>query len=403
MADYEEKLLTMLAEKYRKSKKDAKTNVIARRTRVRPSELYKNYSHNDGDMDKIQGIRQAAKECQKKGFVTFEEDGFSSEIRAIYLVDEKIEEVERYLEKQYGYESKGSKKAYLERLIAAYGKSTPAAQKECERLRRVLLENRIPPKYREEEDLLKALVFIERNEQDLFLREASSMIYGDSKYLEEVMLSRVCKVLRDFLGKPCEEDELEDEILLPYHIRRDRQKLCLKGNVSLRINGKIQNLGEFRWGMEFFADELERVEKVVVRGTEWITVENYTSWLRLEKPEAAIFYLGGYASRSQREFLKKVYKDNPQIQYRHFGDIDAGGLYIHEHLCRVTGIPFQMYRMSVEELENPRFQPCLHPLTVQDRKRLKSLEQQERYRELAQYMLEKNVKLEQEIVSLWMK
>ena len=51
--DYEEKLLTALVEKYRASKKDRGTNVIARRTKLTPSGLYKNYSRNDGDMEQL--------------------------------------------------------------------------------------------------------------------------------------------------------------------------------------------------------------------------------------------------------------------------------------------------------------------------------------------------------------
>ena len=51
------------------------------------------------------------------------------------------------------------------------------------------------------------------------------------------------------------------------------------------------------------------------------------------------------------------------------------------------------------ELEDERFQSCLHPLTEQDRIRLKSLEEKEEYRERAVYMLEHGVKLEQEIIS----
>ena len=107
------------------------------------------------------------------------------------------------------------------------------------------------------------------------------------------------------------------------------------------------------------------------------------------------------SARCQRDFLKKVFADNPDLIYHHFGDIDAGGLYIHEHLCRVTDIPFQMYRMSRTELEDVRFQHCLRPLTEQDRIRLKSLEQKQEYQELAEYMLKRNVKLEQEIVSYY--
>lgn len=399
MAGYEEKMLTALAEKYRKSKKDSGTNVIVRRTRITPSQLYKGYNRNDGDMTQIEAVNQAAMHCRQMGFLTFETEKFSNEIRNIDLVDEKIEELEAYLEQTYHYESKASKRQYVEELIAMYSGRSPAAELECRKLRQALEKNRIPPKYLQAKDLLKALVFIENNREELFLREASMLIYGDSKYLEEAMLHPVCKALREFLGRPCGEDELEDEILEEYHIRREKQKLCLKGDVMLQNGGKELELGNFADGVEFFSDELDGIERICVRVPEFITVENYTSWLRFRKERAVSFYLGGYAARFQRDFLRKVQEDNPHLVFRHFGDIDAGGLYIHEHLCRVTGIPFQMYRMSCAELQDARFRSCLQPLTNQDRIRLKSLEKQGTYRELAAYMLEKNVKLEQEIIS----
>ena len=80
--DYEEKLLTALVEKYRASKKDRGTNVIARRTKLTPSGLYKNYSRNDGDMEQIEAVNQAILACSQKGFVTYEKEKFCSEIRS---------------------------------------------------------------------------------------------------------------------------------------------------------------------------------------------------------------------------------------------------------------------------------------------------------------------------------
>ena len=113
MINYEEKMLETLADKYRKSKKDRGTNVIARRTKLNPSQLYKNYNRNDGDMAQIEAVNQAVYRCCEKGFVTYEEKGFSSEIQSIYLVDERIEEIENYLETTYGYEPKSVKRQYV--------------------------------------------------------------------------------------------------------------------------------------------------------------------------------------------------------------------------------------------------------------------------------------------------
>lgn len=72
MENYEKKLLVMLVEKYRKSKKDSGTNVIARRTRITPDKLYKAYRQNDGDLEKIEAVNQAVRRYQEKGFLTFE-------------------------------------------------------------------------------------------------------------------------------------------------------------------------------------------------------------------------------------------------------------------------------------------------------------------------------------------
>ena len=401
MENYEKKLLAMLVEKYRKSKKDSGTNVIARRTRITPDKLYKAYRQNDGYLEKIEAVNQVVCRYQEKGFLTFEQEGFSNEIRAIYLVDEKVEEIERYLEETYQYEPRYAMKRRLEELIAVYEKESSAAGRECEKLKRMLGENRVSQNCLQLEDMMKALVFIEKNERELFLREASMLIYGDSKYLEENALHPVCRALREYLERPCGEDELEDEILEEYHIVRERQKLCLKGNMSIRIAGKELELGAFADGVEFFADELKRLEWIRIYTPHFMTVENRTSWFRLKIPDAALLYLGGYCVRSQRDLLKKIYRDNPELTFWHFGDIDAGGFYIHEHLCRVTGISFRLYRMSRKELEDPRFQSCLRPLTQQDRIRLNSLKKQELYRDLVAYMLEKNRKLEQEIVSFY--
>ena len=123
--------------------------------------------------------------------------------------------------------------------------------------------------------------------------------------------------------------------------------------------------------------------------------------MRCKEADTAYFYLGGYANRFQRDFLKRIYEDNPGVQYFHFGDIDAGGFYIHENLCRITGIPFELYRMSVNELQDPRYKSCLLSLTLNDRRRLRTLAGYDIYQETVKYMLAQDVKLEQEIVSYY--
>lgn len=42
-----------------------------------------------------------------------------------------------------------------------------------------------------------------------------------------------------------------------------------------------------------------------------------------------ILYLGGYHNTVRRRLLKSIYDIFPEAEYRHFGDIDAGGFEIY--------------------------------------------------------------------------
>ena len=185
MHDYEEKILTILVELYRKSKKDSGTGIIRRRTQIKPTKLYAGYYRNDGDLEEINGINDAAAGLQEKGFLTYEMKSFSNEIAAVYLIDEKIEEAEQYLSKTYGYESKHEKIQLVKGIIAKYSGYSPVADLECAKLQASLDKNKVPKNYAQIEEVLKALVFIEKNEQMLYLRSPHTVsIVFTSKYFD---------------------------------------------------------------------------------------------------------------------------------------------------------------------------------------------------------------------------
>lgn len=398
MQGYEEKLLTLLLEKYRSSKKDSGTSCIKRRTQLDPVKLYKKYRANDADIRQLEAVKDAATIGVQKGWLTLERQSLSDEISKIYLVDEKVPEIEAYLNVKYGYITKGAKLAYLQSLYTRYNGINEILTAECGKLQSCLTANKIPKNYEQLEHIWKALAFIVGNKRFLYLREASMLIYGSSKYLEENTLMCVCQLLRDFYNAPCGEWELPDEILQRFNIAREEPRLYIRGNVQLTYAGRILDISAACDGVGVSLRHLP--EHICVEAARVMTVENWTSFQRLKQADTVYIYLGGYANRWQRDFLKQLYADNRDIQYAHFGDIDAGGLYIHEHLCRISGISFAMYRMSIDELEDARYAVCLQQLSANDRNRLESLAKNEKYRNLAEYMLEHNVKLEQEIISL---
>ena len=398
--NYEEKILTYLVDNYRKSKKDSGDNKTNRRTQVKPEKLYKRYNANDGDFEEISKFNQAVERLSKLGFIRSVKETFGTQIQCIFLVDECIQEAEQYLAERCGYVSKDMQIEKLRNLVGKYKSASPICEKECARLLESIAERRIPKNIDELDDVLKAIAFIENNQEELYMREMSMKVYGDSKYFENVTLQPVCSILRKYSNKDFRGGELLDEILLLYHIAREPQKLCIKGKVIINISGKEIDISGFSEGIEFQASDLMNIQSIKLMAPNFMTIENRASYLRYGRDDVVVFYLGGYANRYQTDFIKMVYASNTNACYLHFGDIDAGGFWIHHNLCKVTGVNFELFSMSAHELENREFASCLHELSGNDRVRLQELKKSDAYEEVVQYMLRNNVKLEQEIVSL---
>ena len=146
-----------------------------------------------------------------------------------------------------------------------------------------------------------------------------------------------------------------------------------------------------------------------VLGKRVVTVENLTTFHDYAGAEDFVIYLGGFHNRTKREFLMFLYEQNPNLEYRHFGDIDAGGFYILEHLKEKTGIPFLSMFMNVNTIKQYKEQS--KTLTVKDRERIANLLNRiesktkedssiEDYSDVLHFMLDYNCKLEQEAINL---
>lgn len=399
MSAWEEKILVALVNKYRESKKDSGTNKTNRRTQLKPENLYKKYHANNGDFETITAINQIVTELCSMGYLTCDREKFGTSLQCIYLADEKIDQVEDYLHEKYDYISKGMKKENVQNIIAKYHDLSEICGKECDRLKEMIDANKIPNDCESIPKILDAVAFIENNQTELFLREVSMKVYGDSKYFEENTLIPVCQMLRKYKNEPCKTDELIDEILANYSIRKEPLKFSVKGNLKLIIDSKELDLSLLPEGIEMNTDSLKRITAINVEASKFMTIENRTSYLRYSVDDTVMFYLGGYANRFQRDFIKKIYTDNPGIEFLHFGDIDAGGFWIHHNLCEITGVNFKMFCMSKAELSQKKYESCLHRLTDNDTLRLQELKEMRVYSDTIHYMLQHNVKLEQEIIS----
>ena len=399
--DYKKTILDGLLKKY--NNRYAKNITTNRRILLKPTELYKEYSRNNADISKKQGIYEAVSVLAGMGFVTADYLKFSSDIEKIYLSEEKLNAVYEYLKDEYGVipQSTIAKRVY--EIIERYIRTGEIAQKYCESIFARMEDPRCPLVPERIEENLKMFCFLEKNKENLYVREVSMLVYGDSKWFENNNYEEVCTFIRNATGRIRQEGERNDAVLSCFYVAPAEQEIFIKGNWNIEWEQYALDVSNFQGGIAIAASDVhvQSIKHISVNAEGIMTIENKTSFQRLRGEKFTTMYLGGFANRHQIEFLKKVISDNPDIRYCHFGDIDVGGFLIHKHLCRETATHFELYRMGIEQLCDRRFSHCLKVLTENDRNRLQSLMEDGLYGEVLKYMEEHDVKLEQEIVSYY--
>ena len=242
-----------------------------------------------------------------------------------------------------------------------------------------------------QENLLKSLAAMQTLEKDTLERVFSAEVLHYSKAFEPIRAKAV-RLLRLYFS---EEPEAEDEELLAqFHILKNPGHLILKGHGMIQVKDTVLRMENFAEGMTLSSSDVNNVTTMDLADPDVLTIENLTAFYQCERKNTLIIYLGGYHNTVRRQFLKRIFEMYPEKHYYHFGDIDAGGFYILEHLKRMTGIPFEPFLMGVSELE--RYHERTIPLTESDRKRLLALAERPEYTDVIQTMLETNRKMEQE-------
>ena len=366
-------------------------------------------------------IHVAAEDMERRGFlkIQWKNRKPGTIIEKVILKEEAVEEVYQYLHR--------TPKAVNEELTRAVLREYDQKLKKTEEqtviraFLRYILERFQDGKSVKEyidisepaqtRELLDTLCAIEQNEKPVYIREFSIDHLGDSKKFEN-MIGLIGKILRRF-GSGYEEMDVY-EILSEYQIYHTPNYVYLKGCGCLVQKEQKTEKDIQRFQIDFAALQQgigisgEDINTLALTGISKvkriITIENLTTFYRWSEPESILIYLGGYHNQVRRRLLQMIYKQLPQAEYLHFGDIDVGGFEIYLDLCRKTNIPFQLYHMGIPELK--KYEKYSKKLTENDNKRLdKMLEKLrenpeinscEQIAEVLKYMKITQLKLEQE-------
>lgn len=397
---YKKAIIDGLLKKYNtRYAKNINTN---RRIILKPVEVYKDYAKNNAEISEKQCINEAVSELLGMGFVTADYLKFSNDIEKIYLSEEKLDAIYEYLKTEYGVVPQSTISKQVCEIVKKYICTGEIVQKYCEGILVQIEDPRcslIPERI---EANLKMFSFLEKNKENLYVREASVLVYGDSKWFENNNYEEVCTFLRNATGMIREESERNDAILGFFHVAPAEQEIFIKGDWKIEWEQYVLEISKLQGGIAIASGDIQSIKSITVNTENVMTIENKTSYQRMKGSNSAMMYLGGFANRLQIDFLKKVISDNPDVKYQHFGDIDIGGFLIHKHLCRETSKIFELYCMDIQQLRDVRFSNCLRKLTDNDISRLESLMGDDSYSEILKFMKEHNVKLEQEIVSYYL-
>ena len=384
------KVLNELLDLYEKSKTFLGKNKNHQTFKITVSNLFPKYE-DDSEFELYKEINQNLVSLQKRGFITIKGER-SGKIRSASLEENAIKQI-------YEYIKRAPKADTNNRLRELWGNYKDLPEELYSPLLEYIKEQQIrvstnkavqffDENFVNYEDLLNTVKAVLSNQKEIFIRELSIKLFNNSKRLEAIE-----NTVRSLLYKYGEYDDKET-VFEEHNIIKTPTYVMVKGKGVLHC-GEIINLSKLKGDIGLSTETLKDLSSVELKEASVITIENLTNFHKYQSNNELVIYLGGFHNSIKRGFIKLLEKCNPGTVFKHFGDIDAGGFYILEHLKRKTGINFIPYNMDIYTLEKNKDHWI--NLTENDKNRLGLIaEKTNDYKEIIDYMLKNNCKLEQE-------
>lgn len=245
-------------------------------------------------------------------------------------------------------------------------------------------------------DVLQVLDAVINLTSETYIRNFSTALFKDSKRFQREYKSTVESILFDYTDNVVEKDD----ILGYYNLYENPTYVLIKGNARICFDESVVELSEMPGGIALSNGSLEGIQKISVKTDKVITVENLTTYHDCDELDAVYIYLGGYHNTSKQKLLELIYKNNGDKEYYHEGDLDVYGFLILENLIAKTQIPFKPLQMDIETIERFYRAGLYKNLTSRDRKVIKPKKdgQLSAYRDVLEYMLKYDCKVEQESI-----
>lgn len=391
MKKYERVILNVLLDQYERSKSFIGANKQNQSFSKKIEDLFPDYA-DAAQYDVFSSVNEQVQNLEKTGMITVKRKKRgkieTDVIASVQLNLEKLSDAYRLL----GRQPKADRNDEILSLLNQYMNCTPLLHDFCQEQVDRINSNR-KPQYSDDlvklEQILKVLAEVENVEEEVFIRNFSIRVLGDSKAFEKIKTS-VVSILCKY-GEYADKDHLLENL----NIVNNPGYVYAKGNGRITVSGQVIDFGSLDGDLGLSSALLDNIESVQVYASKVITIENLTTFNSYADKDAFAIYLGGYHNSIRRKLIRKIHEQNPDLAYFHYGDIDAGGFNILLDLRAKTGISFAPYNMDVATLE--KYKDYTKKLTENDKSRLKNLLGGE-FDLVVRYMLEHDCKLEQEAI-----
>ena len=410
--EWKEQLLSKLLDQYEKSVTYVGENKVKQVFSVKPSDIFKGYNKDFLPPEQLfqeKEFERLIRQMESEGLIHVVPPN-TGILRQICAVPERWEDYYACLNRT----EKNILKKRLEEvyhrfcqcdLLEAYGKEKLQTLKNSRAKK--LDEKKVEKEITEAEAIWNLVQFLKENQEKqrtTLEREMSEAVLHDSKQWEKIYRKKVCGILEhtgrydEPLAELEEERERQTALLEEFYIYSNPAYIYLKGDarICLEDGRELRIYHDLPMSIPF--ETFQKAKSIQIRDAELMTVENLTSFHRLEREHIFYLFLSGYHTRTKQALLQRIARENPGLSWHHFGDLDPDGLAVAGHLIRKTGLPCQLCAMGVQELQ--RFQTYAKPLESPDRAKAEAMiKQGSSYAGILRYMLEHNCKLEQEIIS----
>lgn len=303
MTKYEKRILDSLLDKYEKSKSFIGANQVHQSFTQRIDQLFPKYK-DDSEYDLFCAVNESIATLESHKLVTAKRQK-NGVVQNVSLNLASFMSAYEYIERT----PKRDIVEDLRKVLTRYKDCNEILEKYCHHQTERLAANKSVEYFDDDielyESVLKAVSKITEVKNETFERDFSIQVLGDSKTFEKIR-SKVISLLFTYGDFPEKETLLAD-----LNIIKNPGHVYFKGNGKMTICDQTIDFSKMNGDLAISSGMLKNIDSIEILGTSVITIENLTTFNAFCNKDFFAIYLGGYHNTSRRNFICKVYEQNP--------------------------------------------------------------------------------------------